>query len=284
MTDAADARVSPRRTSPRRTSIRVDPATTMFATALVVAALIVPTLGALLVDERTIHDANIWDKPLKFELSLIIHLVTLGLVIGAIAPRLQSGWLVRSLTLVTVVSALGEVLYIVLQAARGRASHFNFETPIEIAMYSVMGVGAVLLVVCAFAFGVAVARAPRDGLGQGARLGIVLGLTVGASLTLVIAGLMSSGVVDGPGHWIGGVRSDARSLPLVGWSTTGGDLRVPHFFATHLMQALPLLGLAGDRIAPRTAKTLVYAGTAVGFAIVAATFAQALMGQPLLPL
>lgn len=256
----------------------------MFATALVVAALIIPTLGALLVDERTIHDADIWDKPLKFELSLIIHLVTLGLVIGAIAPRLQSGWLVRSLTLVTVVSALGEVLYIVLQAARGRASHFNFETPIEIAMYSVMGVGAVLLVVCAFAFGVTVARAPRDGLGQGARLGIVLGLTVGASLTLVIAGLMSSGVVDGPGHWIGGVRSDARSLPLVGWSTTGGDLRVPHFFATHLMQALPLLGLAADRIAPRAAKTLVYAGTAVGFAIVAATFAQALMGQPLLPL
>jgi hypothetical protein len=167
----------------------------------------------------------------QFELSLVIHLVTMGLVIGAVAPRLQSGWLVRTLALVTAFSALGEVLYIVLQAARGRASHFNSETPVEIAMYSLMGVGAVLLVVCAFALGLVVAHSPRDGLGQGAKLGVVLGLTVGASLTLVIAGLMSSGVVDGPGHWIGGARSDAQSLPLVGWSTispcfsTSGTMR-----------------------------------------------------------
>ena len=279
MNVAANARVSP-----LRASMWVDPATTMFATALVVAALIMPTLGALLIDERTIYDASVWDKPLKFELSLVIHLVTMGLVIGAIAPRLQSGWLVRTLALVTAFSALGEVLYIVLQAARGRASHFNSETPVEIAMYGLMGVGAVLLVVCAFALGLVVARSPRDGLGQGAKLGVVLGLTVGASLTLVIAGLMSSGVVDGPGHWIGGARSDAQSLPLVGWSTTGGDLRVPHFFATHMMQVLPLLGLAADKMAPGAAKILVYVGTVVGFAIVAATFTQALMGWPLLPL
>ena len=50
------------------------------------------------------------------------------------------------------------------------------------------------------------------------------------------------------------------------------------------MQVLPLLGLAADKMAPGAAKILVYVGTVVGFAIVAATFTQALMGWPLLSL
>jgi hypothetical protein len=256
----------------------------MFATALSMAVMLLPTLAAMFIDERTINGANIWDKPAKFELSLIIHLVTMGLVIGLIAPKKRGGLLVRALAAVTAFCALAEIFYIVVQAARGRASHFNYETPVESMMYSIMGLGAVSLVVCAFAFGVIAVRAPRDGVGAGLKAGVLLGLTFGPVLTLAIAGLMASGAVDGPGHWVGGVRSDADAMPLFGWSTTGGDLRVPHFFATHLMQALPLLGLAADRVTPASARTIVYFGAAGGLAIVAATFAQALMGMPLLPL
>ncbi len=268
----------PRRARP------IEAGATLFAAALLVAALILPTAGAWMLDDRTINGASMWDKPLKFEMSIVIHLVTMGLIVAAMKPSTRESRATRVVAAISAISGIGEVLYITLQAARGRASHFNSETPIEIAMYSAMGVGAVALVVCAFIFGIMVARSPQEGLGQGAKIGIVLGLTLGASLTLIIAGLMSSGVVDGFGHWIGGVRSDAKALPLFGWSITGGDLRVPHFFATHLMQALPLLGLAGDRLAPRAAKSLVYVGAVVGLAIVAATFTQALLGRPLLAL
>ena len=112
-------------------------------------------------------------------------------------------------------------------------------------------------------------------------MGAASGLMIGAVLTLITAGVLSSGI-DGPGHWVGGIRTDASGLFLVGWSRTGGDLRVPHFFATHIMQALPLLGLALDRYRPEMARRGVWIGAAASIAIVAATFVQAASGRPFL--
>ena len=61
---------------------------------------------------------------------------------------------------------------------------------------------------------------------------------LGSVLTLIIASTMSSG----QDHFVGTPVADAWHLPLLGWSLSGGDLRGPHFFATHLMQFLPLYG------------------------------------------
>ena len=79
-------------------------------------------------------------------------------------------------------------------------------------------------------------------------MGAVLGLIVGSVVTLPATAPLAAGVIDGSGRWVGGVRTDATGLPIFGWSTTGGDLRVPHFFATLLLQILPLVGwIAGER-------------------------------------
>jgi hypothetical protein len=68
----------------------------------------------------------------------------------------------------------------------------------------------------------------------------------------------------------------------MGWSRSGGDLRVAHFFALHLHQALPLAGwliVAGGMRRPLAA---VHGAALAMLAFTAFTFVQALSGQPFL--
>jgi hypothetical protein len=253
-----------------------------FQGAALLIAFAVPTIAAAILDDRRLNDVSVWDKPLKFEASLAVHLVTLGILASLLTPAWGEKRLVRWAYLGSALAAIGELAYIVLQAARGRSSHFNFGTPIEAAMYGVMGFGAIILVVCAFIIGLAIARGSRPETGAGLKTGAAWGLMLGAAATLVTAGIMSAGLLDAPGHWIGGVRSDAHGLPLAGWSSTGGDLRVPHFFATHLMQALPLLGFVADRWLPGQAHRIVWAGACLGVLAVLFAFFQAALGMPLI--
>ena len=96
-------------------------------------ALALPSLIALFIDERVLNDISVWIKPLKFQASLTLMLVTLLLLLPLIEQRTRAGRGVWLASLVAVITASGEILYITLQAARGRASHFNDSTPIEAA-------------------------------------------------------------------------------------------------------------------------------------------------------
>ena len=81
---------------------------------------------------------------------------------------------------------------------------------------------------------------------------------------------------------MGGVRTDATGLPIFGWSTTGGDLRVPHFFDTHLLQLLPLVGWIADRNRWKEPQRWVWLALIAAVLVVLATGWQALKGRPFL--
>jgi hypothetical protein len=252
---------------------------TLLAALGLQVAFMLPSLASWFMDERLLEGVSVWSKPLKFQVSILILVGTLLLLLPLVRADVLAGRLARASAMVVAVSATFEIAYIVIQAARGRASHFNTSTPIETTLYQLMGIGAVSMVVAAFIFGWLILRHGRPGTGQGLRLGAAWGLMLGAVLTLITAGVLSSGF-DGPGHWVGGVKTDADGLILLGWSRSGGDLRVPHFFATHIMQALPLLGLTLDRLRPDLARIGIGAGAIASLLVVAATFAQALSGKP----
>jgi hypothetical protein len=85
-----------------------------------------------------------------------------------------------------------------------------------------------------------------------------------------------------------GVPDGGPGLPLVGCSTTGGDLRVGHFVGIHGLQVLPVVGWLlsrpstaarlrrGHRVALTWLVGLGYAG------LMALVIWQALRGQPLI--
>ncbi|MEJ7686563.1 MAG: hypothetical protein WKG52_05955 [Variovorax sp.] len=256
---------------------------TAWATGALCAALLLPTALASTIDTRTLNDISVWAKPLKFQFSFALHWLTMAWLLQCLAApaRLAAG--TRAMLATGGLATVAELLYITVQAARGRASHFNFETVWERALYyGFMGPAAVLIVAVTAWLGWQVWQHRDPHCGAGLSLGAALGLMLGGALTLLVSTPLAAGVIDGPGHWVGGQRTDALGLPLFGWSTTGGDLRVPHFFATHLLQALPLLGWLADRVDRLRAARWVWSGAALGLAVVAATTVQAVSGRALL--
>ena len=60
------------------------------ALGLLLLAAAVPTLIGLALDGRTIGGVSVWMKPLKFQVSLGVHLLTVALVVLAILTNLTA--------------------------------------------------------------------------------------------------------------------------------------------------------------------------------------------------
>ena len=118
------------------------PPSVRFAAGLgVLAALCVV---AMLVDQRTLLGAPIWAKPFKFAISGALYFFTWGWLVSLLSRFQRTARWISNL----LVAIFGtEYVLLVLQAVRGRASHFNNATPFDAAVYSLMGkMIAVLLV------------------------------------------------------------------------------------------------------------------------------------------
>ena len=238
------------------------------------------TLGAYAIDERLLNGISVWTKPLKFQVSLALHFATLALLAGLLPAGRRRTRGFRAVASISAAAGLFEIAWIMLQAARGRASHFNDQTVLEMVMYGLMGVGSVMLVAAPFIMGILLLRDRGRGMREDPLLaGATLGLIVSAVMTLIVAGYLSTT----GGHWVGNVASDAGGLPLFGWSQHVGDLRVPHFFATHAMQLLPLAGLA-LRGAGKRGSFYVAVASGTYLLFIVAVFVQALQGEPFLVL
>jgi hypothetical protein len=252
----------------------------LFRTGLAILVLMVPTAFALAVDPRTLNDISIWIKPLKFQASVGIYLLTLAWFLAALPEGVRHGRVVPVLVAVATAASAFEIIYITLQAGRGLASHYNVGDPFHGVMYTLMGVGAVTLTAVSPAVAVLLWRDRPVRWSTAFWLSVLLGLV----LTFVLGAGAGAVLSSGNGHWIGGVRSDAGGVPVFGWSRTGGDLRAAHFLGMHAMHVLPVVGLMAGR--------LLESRQAIGGVVVAASaysagtglvFWLALRGIPLFP-
>jgi len=226
------------------------------------------------VDERTFNGVSTWAKPLKFSMSLAIYFATLAWF----APLMPTGYFEARrglwLTSVPIVCAVLEIAYIALQAGRVEASHYNTTLVGSIA-YSLMGVGAVSLVVVGAWMATVIAR--RFGMRDAYAFAVVVGLWMALLLGGGFGGYMSAQA----GHWVGGAHTDAGGWWLTKWARDGGDLRVAHFFGMHAMQVLPVVGwFAGRIVSRRNALAAVMVVASLYAAFSTFTFLQALAGRP----
>lgn len=264
--------------------------------AYAMAALALVSLVGLAVDDRVIAGMPIWAKPLKFALSVLLYAVTWAWLasLATRAPRL-----VRRMSAATAGLVALEIALIVGQILRGRQSHFNVETAFDAAVFGLMG-----MVISAAWFGTLVLTIVlmRSEIADAAtrwaiRLGAALSL-VGMALAFLMTGptgaqveaIRSGQDVARIGAHAVGADDGGPGLPILGWSTTAGDLRIPHFVGLHALQVLPLLALGLGMVAARwpalraaaVRLRLVVVASAGYAGLVALVLWQALRGQPLI--
>ena len=272
----------PTTAAPRLDRVLLGVAAVMAVTAVVTAVLAV-------VDPVQIAGRNGWLKPLKFAISIGIYALTVAWLLTLLPERRQRwgpviAWVIAAGMAVEMAAIVGAV-------ALGTTSHFNVSTPLHAAVWASMGtaIAAVWLVTAVLA--VLLWRATDD---PARRLAVRAGLLIGLA-GMAVAFLMTSPTADQLSSYSGivgahavGVPDDGPGLPLLGWSTTGGDLRVPHFVGMHALQVLPLLALGLETLrgrvpALRAARTRfrVVATASAGYAVLVGLLTwQALAGIP----
>jgi hypothetical protein len=247
---------------------------------LAILALMAPTALALALDPRSLNDIPIWIKPLKFQASVGLYLLTLAWFLAALPERIRRGRVAGALVAAAIGASLFEIAYITLQAARGLASHYSVDDPFHAAMYTLMGIGAVTLTAVSPAVAALLWRHRPARWTTAFWLSAILGL----ALTFVLGAGAGAVLSAGDGHWIGGVRSDAGGVPVFGWSRTGGDLRAAHFLGMHALHGLPIVGfIAGRLLPPGKAIGAVVMATTAYCAATGVVFWLALGGIPLFP-
>jgi hypothetical protein len=252
---------------------------------MVVTTLVSAT--GLLLDDRTMTGEPIWLKPFKFSVSLMIYALTWAWLLSLQRRPRRLMWWGGTLT----AALLGvEMVVIVGQVIRGRASHFNSETTFDSALFTVMGFAITVVWVLGMVQGAVVLREriPDRTLAWALRFGIVLG-SVGIGLAFLMTGptpdqlaALDHGLSpDRVGAHSVGVPDGGPGMPLTGWSTTGGDLRIPHFVGIHALQVLPLLAVLLRRMNPDVSTRIVIVGGIAYAGLTALVTWQALRGQSL---
>lgn len=259
----------------------------MAVAALMLLCATVCLLGAA-VDPRQVGGAEVWLKPLKFSLSILIYSVTWAWLIAHL-PRFRKA--AHTAGTVIAVALAVEQIAIVAAAASGTTSHFNVSTPVSTALWGIMAVSITVLYVATFVTTIMLfwMPLPTVSLTVAVRAGAALAL-VGLGLAFLMTGPTAQQLDDYQGivgaHTVG-VADGGPGLPVLGWSTVAGDLRIPHFVGMHALQLIPLFAIALDLLAPRIrmladdrvrTRLVIVAASAFGAALLVLT-AQALVGQ-----
>jgi len=224
-------------------------------------------------DLRSIDGEAVALKPTRFALSIAVYMLTASAMFSYVRPERRSALLPSAAVWMMIVGCTVELSCIVLQAARARRSHFNRSTPLDAAIYAAMGAFAVLFIGAVLPLAWEIGRRPDEHADPN-------------MVWATVAGLLATFIVGGGTGALMSARSDHATrrekarLPLFGWNMTRGDMRAPHFFGIHAMQALPMIAAGANLLSSRRAGSLFVAGALAYGLLIGGLLYQALRGKP----
>ncbi|MGC2698458.1 MAG: hypothetical protein WA738_21935 [Candidatus Angelobacter sp.] len=242
---------------------------------------IVPVFAAFaLFASGSVQGVNPWIKPIKFSISFSTFASTVSLFLLALKiPEWQLKLARRAIAVSVVleITSLGAQAWRTAHALAGRGwiDGTLAQMTNSMVMVNTAIVIGILALFCA----------------NRVRIQMVDGPMISAirySIVIFLAGNAAGGYMLARGSHTVGVADGGPGLPFVNWSTIGGDLRIAHFIAIHAIQIVPLFAYVLSQMAPiPTVKQRRLAVAVVAIAVgatVAATFVQAALGRPFLPL
>ena len=203
------------------------------------------------VDDRIVVGAPVWAKTTKFAISFVAYGSTLLWLFSYVKNRTR---FIRFFLNATAFILYLEMGLLITQAVRGRMMHFNYTTFIDGTLYTIMAISIFILwaISMVTAFLMLRQELPGRAFAWSIRLGLIISIAAGfgvgnlmtsptpQQLERMQTGPSSTGQIIGA-HTVG-AEDGGPGLPLLGWSTTHGDLRIPHFFGLHALQVVPLIG------------------------------------------
>lgn len=255
---------------------RNDTTTPLVWTIYVQLILFVVLLILLPFDTVEVEGRQRLIKPLNFAGSFATYLATVVIMLDYLRA---SVWWKKVISWGISSCILLAITCITLQAARGTTSHFNQGTPFDLAVSVLMDIVDPLNSIFVFVLLMFALQSKLD-VSPPTQLGFVFGLII------FLAGGVVGGVMVFQGQNVVGVAPGGPGLPIVNWSTTGGDLRVAHFFGVHAIQILPIAGWLINQMQifgrSMRAKRIQIVVVSSGYALfMVFAFMQAMTGAPL---
>ncbi len=242
---------------------------------------IIGAAHALAHDGALINGELLWIKPLKFSISFVLYGASLIFISQFL---IGSKRLLRVTSIAALTGSIIELGAISMQASRAVPSATVFDSPVDSALWF-----AVKLAIMPVAFAIV---AMFCLLLKQANLPRVLGSSICWAALLSIVGFIPGLLMllpESMQHAFAaqslapGLSHVVSTVPYLGWSKSGGDLRVAHFVGLHALQILPLIGYAISKccasLSLRRQTSLVSISGFTYFGIIILLTAQALTGQ-----
>ncbi|MFD0990772.1 hypothetical protein ACFQ1R_11740 [Mariniflexile jejuense] len=212
-----------------------------------------------------VSGVSAWAKPFNFFISISIFAFSMALYLDYLDNQKQVTIYCWSFMIFLSI----ELLMIAVQAARGRKSHYNIDTPLDRVIFALMGLSITVILIhtiyITFLFFIQKQFSVSDEMILAIKLSLII---------MVIFMLEGYVMISLSKHTIGS-EDVTKGIPAFNWSKNYGDLRVAHFFGMHALQIIPILTFV-----LASTKRDVYLIAFLYFVFVTFTLIQAWQGRP----